>query len=613
MVDCEIKRLGIFVFYDKDNIVDDYVIHLLDDFVKNVSSLVIISNSKLNEENKNKLLKYSTNIIERDNVGFDAGALAEYFNNNNEYLQYDEVVYSNDTFFGFFTPLSDIFNKMQNKDCDFWGLTISHKQPDSWHIFDGTYTPEHIQTFFMVFKNNVLNSDAFKSYWKKYNANKINNFYDVVTKHEILFTKYLKDNGFKYASYVEDSYVDDDYNRNYNIYENDSQTQIVIDKAPFMKRKNLSFKFEDMLYLNDDFDNKWVLDYIKNNTNYDVSLIWKNVLRIYNLNKIKQITSLREIISEKNHTEYTELSYFIILENMKFVDYIIEKMCCEKSVIIYTSKKDIFEKLKDKLNVRLITDDFKNELSNYINKIDSQYCVMLNFTDDNSKVSLVDTSRNKVIIENLIQSKDYIQEVIDLLKDENTSMAYSPENLNNEDFYNNLFWNDQEYEVVKELVPEYKVISKEEVPFSFSENFIIKTEILKSIDLSKINISDYKKIISALSIALAYVGCTKYKHPIEVMSCKYANYRIRALENIYKKTYTKIYNNNKEYPHTFSGSMDGMKTQNKKLSKLIIGTIRGKNSKVELKNYLWKSNAYRKFTQSHIWKASKFIVKGRKK
>ena len=59
--------------------------------------------------------------------------------------------------------------------------------------------------------------------------------------------------------------------------------------------------------------------------------------------------------------------------------------------------------------------------------------------------------------------------------------------------------------------------------------------------------------------------------------------------------------------------MDGMKTQNKKLSKLIIGTIRGKNSKVELKNYLWKSNAYRKFTQSHIWKASKFIVKGRKK
>ena len=43
----EIRRLGIFFFYDKDGIVDDYVPHLLEDVKKNVSELLIVCNWKL--------------------------------------------------------------------------------------------------------------------------------------------------------------------------------------------------------------------------------------------------------------------------------------------------------------------------------------------------------------------------------------------------------------------------------------------------------------------------------------------------------------------------------------------------------------------------------------
>ena len=40
------SRLGIFIFYDKDNIIDDYVIYMLDSLTEAVNELIIVSNSK---------------------------------------------------------------------------------------------------------------------------------------------------------------------------------------------------------------------------------------------------------------------------------------------------------------------------------------------------------------------------------------------------------------------------------------------------------------------------------------------------------------------------------------------------------------------------------------
>ena len=41
------KRLGLFIFYDRDGIVDDYVEYLLHDICPNFDHLTILSNSFL--------------------------------------------------------------------------------------------------------------------------------------------------------------------------------------------------------------------------------------------------------------------------------------------------------------------------------------------------------------------------------------------------------------------------------------------------------------------------------------------------------------------------------------------------------------------------------------
>ena len=39
------KKIGVFIFFDRDGIVDDYVTYLLDDLVNSLDDLIIILNS----------------------------------------------------------------------------------------------------------------------------------------------------------------------------------------------------------------------------------------------------------------------------------------------------------------------------------------------------------------------------------------------------------------------------------------------------------------------------------------------------------------------------------------------------------------------------------------
>ena len=49
------KRLGVFVFFDKDGIVDDYVLYLLESLKDATDDIIIVSNSYLSPSERKKL------------------------------------------------------------------------------------------------------------------------------------------------------------------------------------------------------------------------------------------------------------------------------------------------------------------------------------------------------------------------------------------------------------------------------------------------------------------------------------------------------------------------------------------------------------------------------
>ena len=186
------NRLGIFVIYDKQGIVDDYLGYWVKELKRVTNYLVVVSNHKLKDEMKSKLAAADC-IFERDNVGFDVGAISAVLNTYlgwEKIYEYDEVLCLNDSVFGPFFSLENIFEEMDQEELlDFWGLT---KRGIS--DFDGgeIIYPEHLQLYFYVVRRKMLHSEKYKEYWS--NISKyISNFRSAVINYEFMFTKYFED------------------------------------------------------------------------------------------------------------------------------------------------------------------------------------------------------------------------------------------------------------------------------------------------------------------------------------------------------------------------------------------------------------------------------------
>ena len=150
----QIRRIGIYFLYDKDGIVDDYILYLLRDLIQNLEKLVFVSNGPLTAESKAKLAEFSPVILERENEGLDVWAYKEAMLSVGwkELAEYDEVVLLNYTLMGPIYPFKEAFDEMAGRDVHFWGLTRHYGLPfDPWKSCKYGYVPMHIQSSFIKF------------------------------------------------------------------------------------------------------------------------------------------------------------------------------------------------------------------------------------------------------------------------------------------------------------------------------------------------------------------------------------------------------------------------------------------------------------------------------
>ena len=181
------NRAIVFVHYDRDNMVDAYVYHYLKELQKNASYLVFVSTAKLTEDDTESLSDYCSKVIVRENIGYDFMSykigLASF-----DHQGYDELVICNDSVYGPLYPLNNVFDSMDDDSCDFWGIT------------DNTDFSYHLQSYFIVFKKNVIQSSSFKSFWEQVKV--LHNKDDIIQQYEIGLTKTLLANGLSSSIYT---------------------------------------------------------------------------------------------------------------------------------------------------------------------------------------------------------------------------------------------------------------------------------------------------------------------------------------------------------------------------------------------------------------------------
>ena len=342
------KRIAFYLFWEKEGIVDRYIPYCLEKLREHVEHIVVISNGPLSSSGRSELERVADEVWERENIGFDVGGYQDALQRFgfDRVAEYDELILLNYTFFGPVYPFSEMFEKTDAWDVDFWGIT-EHGQLDSHHFATGGVLPRHIQSHWLAVRKSLLSSPAFRDYWGT--MPRIMSYEQSIDRHESRFAKHFEDRGFtwdvvyRYADYPSDNPILDDV------------VQLTAERCPIVKRRTF---FHDPLYLSDNaIIGRDVIDILERTSDYPLELIWENIARTVEPRVAATNFSLHRIYSDaleidsKQHERTRAMRALVAIhcyyEDMidELMDYA-ERLPCDRHVVVTTDtdqKRDVLE------------------------------------------------------------------------------------------------------------------------------------------------------------------------------------------------------------------------------------------------------------------------------
>lgn len=252
------KRAVIFAHWDNNLTIDDYVVYYLKELKKVIEKVIFVSANNLSENETKKLDGITDNIIAKHHNEYDFGSYKRGF----EILKaeglsnYEEIIFANDSCYAPLFSLDKLFEEMEEKECDFWGITknnygLKGKNP-------------HIQTYFIAFRKNVFMDNDFIKFISSVKPELDKN--SVIENYEIGLSKMLFQNGYKAETFVKE-------------FENISNPTIKKWKSLITKSKSPFLKCSVLRLKNTDYTTADGWYEVIGKTNYPIELIENNLKR----------------------------------------------------------------------------------------------------------------------------------------------------------------------------------------------------------------------------------------------------------------------------------------------------------------------------------------------
>ena len=516
-----IKRLGIFCTYDSEGIVDDYIIYLLKDIKKILSHLAIVCNGNLTPEGRHKLEEITDDIFVRENTGFDMEAWRQGILRHKDNLQdYDELILFNDSFYGPFYPFTEIFDEMEQREpaADFWGITLHGKMHDYLNLCPYGYVPEHLQSYFLVIRHKMFHSPEFLYYWE--NAKEAKTFKEAILQHEVCFTKDFADKGFTYAVYCDTRELEKEIETHID-HSLISACRLLKDyHCPTLKKKVFLIGRTHYLQENYSDEPRKSLDYVAQNTNYDLNLIWQNLLRKQNIAMTKENLSLNYIFTDKSAPEISPqiLKQTVIIAHLYYEDLMPQniKILCntpeEISIIVTVSSEEkklkaqkLFQAAGRKVEVRLVSNrgrDLSALLTGCPDAFNNfKYLCFIHdkktIRDDKS----IEFGRafSNLLWDNTLGGKNFIKNILATFESEShLGLLAPPAPYNGEYkslFFISKYWSgaclDRTLKLAKELKIPEEFISSNYIPLAIGTVFWCRTAALKKLTDKNWKIEDF--------------------------------------------------------------------------------------------------------------------------
>lgn len=285
MMSKDMKRVILYFMFDKDGIVDDYVIYMLNSLKKVSEEILVVFNGTIADEGRKKIEDAGIALKERPNEGFDVWAYKcgiEHYGFE-KLLQYDELIMMNHTIMGPVYPIEEMFDSMAERDLDFWGITKFHEYAagDPFGTISYGYIPEHIQSHFIAVRKSLMQSEEFQEYWRTMPM--IHNYMEAIGYHEAIFTKKFADMGYTWDVYSE---LPDNYSHNPVLCA--PKELLEQTRCPIFKRRSFMQNYSSVISETYGQPTMELYRFLEEHTDYDTDLIWDNILRLENLAIIKK-------------------------------------------------------------------------------------------------------------------------------------------------------------------------------------------------------------------------------------------------------------------------------------------------------------------------------------
>jgi lipopolysaccharide biosynthesis protein len=283
------RRLCIFSFQDAHGIVDDYVTYFLREMGRHVERILFYSNGPLDEKSTIALQGIAHEVIIRPHEGLDVMAYKEGLERIafNDGHAYDEVLMVNHTCYGPIYPFAELFDAMEKRDCDFWGVTAHMEMVPDPSSGSGRL-PYYIHTNFMAVRSKMLSSPAFREYWNAVSAEPANE--EASAGHDSVFTEYFTKLGFKSDTYLDCRKYSTHYPALLDIDE------MLIDRNPLLERRAFFHDPRFLEYYAADLPR--ALQVMAQTSAYDPALIWRNIVRTAELRKLNTNAALTSILPD---------------------------------------------------------------------------------------------------------------------------------------------------------------------------------------------------------------------------------------------------------------------------------------------------------------------------
>jgi Rhamnan synthesis protein F len=179
------RRLIVTAHWDPDGRIAPHVRRSVDALRQFADDHVFVSATELQTEDL-EWVSARTRVLQRPNRGYDFASYKLGLQES-ELDRFDEVVIMNDSVVFPLIPPPVIFETMQGRACDFWGLTMNYQ------------IRPHVQSFFVCFRRDVVASHSFRAFWAAVGEASGRN--EAIQRYEIGLSTTLLEAGFSMDGY----------------------------------------------------------------------------------------------------------------------------------------------------------------------------------------------------------------------------------------------------------------------------------------------------------------------------------------------------------------------------------------------------------------------------